>query len=357
MFTAVTGKHTTFSCQLEDDSALGVPDFWFGGARAGSALLLGEGKTPLMLGACLSLHEAVRDEEIASSCAEEICDYMRKRGMTYGFLTCLNSTYFIRRTGRDRYEFTDAIRPFDTGPTVLEMLMYVLMKQEEAGPWPSATEGGEQQAVPAGATSAAAAAASRNQRYPLCSRIADASGASGGQKAGSSEQEHAASALELTGKRLGWGKCGGVNVGWFHGQPAAIKAIDLSKQGSLLPALQAEVAIYDRLKPLQGVCIPVLYGCGFWNYRNTYFVATSIVAGKQPGRSTREGRQAAEQALRQIHARGVLHGDIRRPNIFVAVVDGRWEAWIIDFDFATASSDADAQAAELAELLALFGPS
>jgi hypothetical protein len=90
----------------------------------------------------------------------------------------------------------------------------VLMKQEEAGPWPSATEGGEQQAVPAGATSAAAAAASRNQRYPLCSRIADASGASGGQKAGSSEQEHAASALELTGKRLGWGKCGGVNVGW-----------------------------------------------------------------------------------------------------------------------------------------------
>jgi predicted nucleic acid-binding Zn ribbon protein len=32
-----------------------------------------------MLGACLSLHEAVRDEEIASSCAEEICDYMRKR--------------------------------------------------------------------------------------------------------------------------------------------------------------------------------------------------------------------------------------------------------------------------------------
>jgi hypothetical protein len=45
------------------------------------------------------------------------------QGMTYGFLTCLNSTYFIRRTGRDRYEFTDAIRPFDTGPTVLEMLM------------------------------------------------------------------------------------------------------------------------------------------------------------------------------------------------------------------------------------------
>jgi hypothetical protein len=51
----------------------------------------------------------------------------------------------------------------------------------------------------------------------------------------------------------------------------------------------------DRLRSLQGECIPVLYGCGFWDNGWTYFLATSIVAGEHPGSGTCGGRQAAER--------------------------------------------------------------
>jgi hypothetical protein len=43
--------------------------------------------------------------------------------MTYGFLTYVNGTFFIRRVGEHEYAFTDAVGPCDTDPTVLEMLM------------------------------------------------------------------------------------------------------------------------------------------------------------------------------------------------------------------------------------------
>lgn len=429
----------------------------------------------------------------------------------------------------------------------------VLMKQEEVGPWPSATEhAGVHHTVPAGGRSGtpaagAAATSALPLRYSLRSGTSGAGGASGGQQTSSCEQQHALSSLVITNERLGTGKCGGVFVGrcahmglsaqlsaqqlagsrgkaqallrlslnrlvsfrfdtrplmcldtsqkpsavykawtskWscfspcrFYGQPAAIKAIDASKQGHLLPKMRAEVAIYsgtiwdaaarfimcaagafcnglstaalepllmprpssyawlrdyahspqpsidcpvlrwccraatldvhsycpvppqggsetklppfcqtdraDRLRTLQGVCIPALYGCGFWDDGRTYFVATSIVAGQLPGRSMRGGSQAAEQVgmlrrlcssptvaaqsshgklawgvllhhilscivtrtrhrspfawikgcaimpsqqvLRQLHAQGILHGDIRAENIFVAVEDGRWK--------------------------------
>ncbi|KIY98612.1 hypothetical protein MNEG_9350 [Monoraphidium neglectum] len=261
MVTAVTGSQVTSSLEVLDYSGWAVPDFGFRGL-GGQVLLVGEGK-----------------------------------GMTYGFLTYLNGTYFIKRTGHHQYAFTRAIMSFDKEPTVLEMLM--------------------------------------------C-----AGGASGGHQAGSREQPHAKSALEFTNERLG-----------FYGQPAAIKAIDVSKQGHLLPKMQAEVAIYDRLRSLQGVSIPILYGSGFWNYANTYFVATSVISGQHPSRSTFGGIQAAEQALRGIHACGVLHGDIRAENVFVAEEGGRWKVWLIDFDYSTESRDPGAQAAELAELQALFRPS
>lgn len=43
------------------------------------------------------------------------------------------------------------------------------------------------------------------------------------------------------------------------------------------------------------MCIPVLYGCGYWDEGKTYFVATSIVEGQHPGHGMRDGNLAAEQ--------------------------------------------------------------
>jgi hypothetical protein len=49
--------------------------------------------------------------------------------MTYGFLTYTNGTFFIKRVGQHDYAFTDTIRPDDTDPTVLEMLLCELCAQ------------------------------------------------------------------------------------------------------------------------------------------------------------------------------------------------------------------------------------
>jgi hypothetical protein len=45
------------------------------------------------------------------------------QNMTYGWLTCLNATYFIRRVAEHTYEFTPAVYTDSTNPTVLEMLL------------------------------------------------------------------------------------------------------------------------------------------------------------------------------------------------------------------------------------------
>jgi hypothetical protein len=92
----------------------------------------------------------------------------------------------------------------------------VLLKQDEAGPWPS-TPGAPQAAAAAGPSGTAAGAlASGGPRYPLRSR---ATGTNGSARADQQacghdpQQQHAAAALEVTRERLGTGKCGGVLAG------------------------------------------------------------------------------------------------------------------------------------------------
>lgn len=45
------------------------------------------------------------------------------QGMTYGWLTCLNATYFIKRVAEHTYQFTNALYTDTKNPTVLEMLL------------------------------------------------------------------------------------------------------------------------------------------------------------------------------------------------------------------------------------------
>jgi hypothetical protein len=196
----------------------------------------------------------------------------------------------------------------------------VLIKQQAEGPWQRAL--GAPEAVPAGGPTGALAAGAPSASGPahrLRSSAAAGGGAGGVREACSYEpqQQHALSALTVTGERLGTGKCGGVLIGRcayavvgalrrlplgtgsaapccrerparsrfdprallprsqhccgrlrsmraaemalflpsrLYGQLAAIKAMDLSKQGHLLPKLQAEVAIYGGT-PFQTVAV------------------------------------------------------------------------------------------------------
>jgi hypothetical protein len=93
----------------------------------------------------------------------------------------------------------------------------VLLKQDEADPWPS-TPGTPHAGAADGPSGSATAGgpASSGPRYPLRSRATGADGsASADQQAcgHDPQQQHAAAALEVTRERLGTGKCGGVFAG------------------------------------------------------------------------------------------------------------------------------------------------
>jgi hypothetical protein len=92
----------------------------------------------------------------------------------------------------------------------------------------------------------------------------------------------------------------------------------------------------DRLRPLQGVCIPVLYGCGFWDEGRTYFVATSIVASQHPDRSTCGAGQAAEQV-----------GMLREPQSF-STTQASWACAAVSHHMLSRASEALCAACALA---------
>ena len=107
----------------------------------------------------------------------------------------------------------------------------------------------------------------------------------------------------------------------FRGRAAAIKAVDRHKCKELVQHLQNEVDILQHLAPLQGRVVSQLLGHGEAWQGMLYFVATVLVEGSrhlgtvQP--EPAHVQEAAVAALQQIHAAGVLHGDLRDENVRV----------------------------------------
>eukprot|EP00882_Tetradesmus_deserticola_P003656 GHRQ01003868.1.p1 GENE.GHRQ01003868.1~~GHRQ01003868.1.p1 ORF type:complete len:277 (+),score=98.35 GHRQ01003868.1:1053-1883(+) len=163
-------------------------------------------------------------------------------------------------------------------------------------------------------------------------------------------------ALESFQHILGRGLVGAVTTGRINGQHCAIKLIDTGKQAQLLPLLQREVGFYGRLQDLQGRGIPALYGAGFVDSGNSFFLALSVVERPhQPSSSLPRGaREAAEQVLHKVHEAGVLHGDISPSNVLLQEVNGSWKAWIIDFGHAQEAKSVQDCQLEIAQLAALF---
>lgn len=112
----------------------------------------------------------------------------------------------------------------------------------------------------------------------------------------------------------------------FCGRAAAIKAVDRHKCKELVQHLQNEVDILQHLAPLQGRVVSQLLGHGEAWQGMLYFVATVLVEGSrylgavQP--EPPHVQEAAVAALQQIHAAGVLHGDLRNENVRVVCACG-----------------------------------
>lgn len=180
---------------------------------------------------------------------------------------------------------------------------------------------------------------------------------------GNIERVWSAQELDLGG-RLGAGRDGIVKAGCFKGQSAAVKFMvpELAEdRASAAAAYNRELNTYMVLQDLQGGAIPCLLGTGYYRNRSGTlcpFSALERVVGctlydaEQPNQQ--QGR-VAQHALRALHDRGVLRGDLRPENIMLTAADrGQNGVCLLDFASSSRSTAVDLQQAEELELAGLF---
>ena len=108
----------------------------------------------------------------------------------------------------------------------------------------------------------------------------------------------------------------------------AVKHVDLWKSPEMLAEMRNELTVYKNLADLQGKCIPKVDRYGTW--QGSYCIGLSM-HGKNPERLDAYQKQSLMEIMDAIHARGVIHNDIKRENI---LVDDLGNPFMIDFGFA-----------------------
>jgi hypothetical protein len=110
--------------------------------------------------------------------------------------------------------------------------------------------------------------------------------------------------------------------------------------------LEHEAAVYNRLKPAQGLHVPVFLGAiDLRSMNKTYYYdhrvyvvhltflswgGSSLTAAVDAGASTKSLQDMAVQSLKAMHQRGVVHKDVRLPNmLFNREING---VMVIDFE-------------------------
>jgi predicted Ser/Thr protein kinase len=165
------------------------------------------------------------------------------------------------------------------------------------------------------------------------------------------------------GAALGEGAAGAVFEGVYDDQRVAVKVMGQCSLWEPYGSYQYEHRVYQQLQVLQGSCVPRVLGHGLIAFYNEYFLALELLHGTPLARLPQPLEPAvwdgAVAALRQVHALGVLHGDVRLEN-FVAVPVGaegevRWRVVVLDFDRAYLSASSDALRKERAELRRRLG--
>jgi serine/threonine protein kinase len=116
----------------------------------------------------------------------------------------------------------------------------------------------------------------------------------------------------------------------LQGKPSLLKLLDTTQHNSSSMFL-AELQAYERLDELQGAVIPTL--------EQSYLISNSLFAfaledcGNPITQSQlRKMHDQVAQALKSIHAKGVVHGDIALRNILINSLENR--VVLIDFGLA-----------------------
>lgn len=131
---------------------------------------------------------------------------------------------------------------------------------------------------------------------------------------------------------IGEGRCK-VYLDKYEDSIIALKVADISKQPAMLDELKNELTIYELLKELQGFTIPKVLFSG--RLESILYCVGMSMCGRVPETLTANQKRHLIDTLDKIHAKGILHNDIKVENI---LVDELSNAYLIDFGFASQSS-------------------
>lgn len=149
--------------------------------------------------------------------------------------------------------------------------------------------------------------------------------------------------LEGDATLLAVGRMGPTYRKTLQGRDVVVKVLaycvprDLDGEAGVMPTrlrgeLQREVEAYDRLEDLWGVVVPHMLWFGSIVDDMADALATEYVGGPMSRTVTPSLVESAIQALKAIHARGVLHGDAEVKNFCVRPEDGR--VFVVDLGMA-----------------------
>ncbi|KAK9826050.1 hypothetical protein WJX74_008021 [Apatococcus lobatus] len=105
------------------------------------------------------------------------------------------------------------------------------------------------------------------------------------------------------------------------GQDALFKVFDFFKRPEALATLEEEAGIYERMATIQGAYVPSILQVGLSYGGGMGFMAMSAGGPSLAGGCSTLEHDQAKKALQQVHACGVLHGDVNASN-FIRAADG-----------------------------------
>ncbi|KAI8852747.1 hypothetical protein BC829DRAFT_440600 [Chytridium lagenaria] len=143
------------------------------------------------------------------------------------------------------------------------------------------------------------------------------------------------------GEKLGHGRSGDVYKCVINDTPVAMKVVDSYKNHEGEKAVLRESEVYSELQDLQDNAIPkVIMSARFWRF--FLLLGTRLASEGTKKVLDDDDRRLALKSLSAIHAKGYIHGDIRRQNVCFDVDNfGQRRALWIDLESCRPGSPAE----------------
>jgi tRNA A-37 threonylcarbamoyl transferase component Bud32 len=260
--------------------------------------------------------------------------YMDAARLHYGVLTTYNYTWFVNRSGVRQLDISAAYRHDSTNDTVLQVLARLIIDSSRLPPYQyrapftndNKVVSGESQII----TRSMAMSTTTNKRAtrsetkkgnPSKKRARQSPTTRGTTRALSAKFDRFINlVMNAPTKAVGEGRTGIVTRAMLpNGKSYVVKSVDVYKQYHMIRELENELTVYERLKSLQGQCIPHCVHDTVLFRANIAFLIFSYEGTQITDKMVPDlplcARKQAVCDLMQINDLGIMHNDIVLRNL------------------------------------------